>query len=403
MEGNVFESDVNSYSLGSLLMSADKVPMVREGGRIISLLNRVPFAYHLDNAKFVEYLKDQAEKDGVERVNGTISEVKTSADGEEVTELVLSDGTSRSFDLYIDCSGYGSLLLEKAVGSEYLTFKSSLFTDSAIVANVPHGGDIKPYTRVESMESGWCWGIPTVESDHRGYVFSSDFISPEDAEAEMRSKNPGMSDITLELVKFRSGRHSHFWKGNVVGMGNAYAFVEPLESTGLHMIIHEINQLILNFPSSKADTAIKRIVNQRLNDHWDSIRWYLALHYKFNRRFNTPFWETCRNDTDISGAQDRVDIFQERAPLTYRQSLFHRPEEIFSDFGYDVLLLGQKVEAKYVEPGESRADYAKRTTALKEIVSRAVTQAEAIQALRNGPPELLESVVSSEGTWGTWP
>ena len=206
---------------------------------------------------------------------------------------------------------------------------------------MPHGGHIKPFTTAETMNAGWCWNTPSVEDDHRGYVFSSQFLSDDEAAEEMRSKNPGMGDH--RVIRFKTGRREHFWKGNVVAIGNSYGFVEPLESTGLHMIILEINQLVLNFPRSKKDTAIRGIVNRTLNAHWDDVRWFLAVHYRFNKKLDTPFWQACRNAVDIGGAQERVDLFRERTPLTYRQSQFFKPEEVFGDFAYDVLLLGQRV------------------------------------------------------------
>ncbi len=402
LEGINYDRDVNIYSLGSMLMTADRVPIVHDGPAFTSLLDKVPFAYHIDNEKFVRYLREEAVADGVARIEQTVREVRTTENGEEVDCVVTADGVERRFDLYLDCSGFRSALLEGAMKSAYVPYTSSLFTDTAVVANVPHGGHIKPYTVAETMDAGWCWNIPTVESDHRGYVFSSAFIDEATAAEEMRRKNPGMGEV-VRTVHFRSGRHEHFWKGNVVAIGNSYGFVEPLESTGIHMIIHEINQLTLNFPASKADTAVKRVVNRKLNDHWDSIRWFLGLHYRFNRRLDTPFWRHCLAETDISGAEERIAVFQERAPLTYRQSLFHKPEEIFSDFGYDILLLGQKVNARFVENQEPRASFVQRRTALRQVRDSAISHADAIAILRKAPPEVLRGVMTSEDTWCTWP
>jgi tryptophan halogenase len=400
LEGLAHGRDFNSYSFGSLLMSANRVPIVHEGNRFTSLLDKVPFAYHLDNVKFVAYLREEAIADGVRRLERTIARVCTDGEG-RVTALQTPEGEELSFDLYVDCSGFRSELLEKAAGSRYVTFESTLFTDSAIAANVPHGGKIKPYTVAETMDAGWCWNIPTVADDHRGYVFSSAFMTVDEAVEEMRRKNPGMGEH--RVVRFRSGRHEHFWKGNVVAVGNSYGFVEPLESTGIHMIVHEINQLVLNLPASQDDEAIKRVVNKKLNEHWDSIRWFLGVHYRFNRRFDTPFWRACNADADISGALDRVDVFRERAPLTYRQSLFHKPEEIFSDFGYDILLMGQQVDAHYLDPLDTRAAWHERRQGLTALVDRALSHGAAVELLRRSPPEILEQVVTAQGTWATWP
>ena len=123
--------------------------------------------------------------------------------------------------------------------------------------------------------------------DHRGYVFSSSFCTLEKAVDEMRSQNPHMGDH--RTVRFRSGRHEEFWKGNVVGIGNAYGFVEPLQSTALHMVIEETHILIDNFPLSSDTPQMRRVVNRQINAQWDYLRWFLAIHYKFNKKTRQDF------------------------------------------------------------------------------------------------------------------
>ena len=385
-----------------MLIARERVPVVAgEGGALTSLLDKVPFAYHLDNGRFVAYLQEEAVHDGVEILPLSVQEFVTTEDGEAIDHIVTEDGEERRFDLYIDCTGFRSELIGKALGSPFQSFDSSLFCDSAVVANVPHGGHIKPFTLAETMDAGWCWNTPSVEDDHRGYVYSSAFISDEEAAAEMQRKNPEMGGH--RVIRFETGRHEHFWKGNVIAIGNAYGFVEPLESTGIHMIILEINSLILNFPRAKADTAIRRVLNTKLNEHWDQVRWFLSVHYKFNRKLETPFWQACREETDISGAQERVDLYRERAPLTYRQSLFYTPEEVFGDFAYDVMLLGQQVPARYLDGEEPRAQWKRRVDGLQAVASRALTQEMAFKALEQAPPEVLRQAVHGENTWATWP
>ena len=402
LDGLHYANDLDSYSLGSVLMGANRVPIVRDGPRLTSLLDKVALAYHIDNEKFVRWLREEALKDGVVRVEQTVREVRPTADGGAVDHLLLDDGRGLSFDLYVDCSGFRASLIEGALGSPFVSYDSSLATDTAVVANVPHGGVIKPYTVAETMGAGWCWNIPTIESDHRGYVFASAALDAGAAEEEMRRKNPGMGAV-LRTVKFRSGRHEHFWKGNVVAIGNSYGFVEPLESTGIHMIVHEINQLVMNLPEHTGDEAVKRVVNRKLNAHWDEIRWFLAIHYRFNGRLETPFWQMCRSETDYSGAEERVALFRERAPLTYRQSLFWTPEQIFTDFAYDVMLLGQGVEAQRLAPKQNRRDWKQRGDAFRQVAGQALSQAEAFEVLRRSPKEILRSMVTNPGTWASWP
>ena len=149
---------------------------------------------------------------------------------------------------------------------------------------MPHNGDIMPYTLAETMSAGWCWSTPQRDVDHRGYVFSSAFASVEEAEREMRRANPGMDEA--RRIEFRTGRREDFWKGNVVAMGNAYGFVEPLESTALHMLIRQIGLLVGALPAQPGERGVTAALNRKVGAWWDYLCWFLALHYRFNRRLD---------------------------------------------------------------------------------------------------------------------
>ena len=142
---------------------------------------------------------------------------------------------------------------------------------------------------------------------------------------------------------------------------------------------------------------------EELDDHWEDVRWFLAIHYAFNRKLDTPFWEYCRAETDIGDARERVELFQERAPLTYRQSLFYKTEAVFGDFAYDALLLGQGVSARFLDPQEKRSEWQKRNTGLKNLAATCISQAEALELLEAAPEHVLQGVVSKPETWASWP
>ena len=314
LEPVVYGGDIKAVSLQSLLMAAGAFPLYQEDGALVSRIG-TEAAYHLDNERFVAYLQRRAAEAGVERIEATVADVERSDDGEEIRALRTTDGRRLAFDLFVDCTGFRSLLLEGALGSPWIGFDSSLWTDRAVVGPVPHGGTVRPYTTAESMSSGWCWSTPQEDCDHRGYVFASAFQTPEEAESEMRRVCPGMG--SARLVRFRAGRHAHFWKGNVVALGNSYGFVEPLESTALHMLIREIGLLVRVFPLRKGERGLPAELSQKVGAWWDYLRWFLALHYKFNRRIDSPFWRACREDVDVSHHAGLLAAFKERGPLTY--------------------------------------------------------------------------------------
>ncbi len=405
LESKVYEGDINSQSLGSLLMQANKGPVFRgEDGHTYSQTHLVRWAYHLENRRFVRYLHEEARAAGVEMVDARITGVERSTSAAEVAALVTEDGRKLSYDLYLDCSGFRSLLLEQTLGSNFSDWSSTLFNDRALIAVVPHDGSVKPYTVAETMNAGWCWNIPFEDEDHRGYVFSSRFMTPEQAEAEMRAKNPGMGDTGL--VKFRSGRHAEFWKGNVIALGNSYGFVEPLESTAIHMIVLTLELLTSHFPSSRNDEAVKAALNRKVAARWDALRWFLGTHFRHNRRLDTDYWRTANAEADVSGALERIQLFQERAPLSYKSSLYYTvfPPEYFSDdHSFDTILSGVDVPARYLTPVEDKATWQRRLAVLQRMQGAALPHGEALRWLREERPDELSKLRTSPESWlHTW-
>ncbi|HTJ82423.1 MAG TPA: tryptophan halogenase family protein, partial [Polyangiaceae bacterium] len=303
MLGSMGETgNVSSFTLQASLMAKDVTPILKNGTQLQPFLHLLAFAYHLDNQRFVSYLSKVAVARGVTHETCKIVDAplapEPGADGEpRISHWVTDDGRKLEFDLYVDCSGFRSALLEQKLGEKFQSYASSLFTDSAVAFNVPHGGKLKPYTTARTMDHGWAWNIPIEESDHLGYVYSSAFVSDDDALAEAKRTWPDMHGE--RLVRFKSGRHDRMWVGNVFAIGNAYAFVEPLESTGLLMITRAITSLVRAFPMSGDQRVMKRFVNTTMGRDWDRLRWFLAAHYKFNKRLDTKFWQEVREKVDV--------------------------------------------------------------------------------------------------------
>jgi tryptophan halogenase len=299
-------------------------------------------AYHLENEKFVTFLESYATRLGIEIVDDTIVAVQQDEAG--VTGLRLAGGTTRSGELYIDCSGFQSLLMGKALAEPYVSFKSSLFCDRAVVGGWQRGDEpVLPYTTAETMESGWCWQIEHEHRINRGYVYSSSFISDEDAEREFRRKNPKVGPT--RIVRFASGRHARSWVKNVVAIGNASGFVEPLESTSLAFICTETVWLIeaLVDADLQLRPSVAALFNRRVAKAWDVIRQFLALHYKFNDRLDTPFWRECREKTDLCGAAEFVEYYRENGPSLLWYKTLLSPDDQFQMEGYLAMMVGQRV------------------------------------------------------------
>jgi tryptophan halogenase len=341
-ESHLYEGHGNAYCPSALLMARERSHLVPldPGGSEFAFLP-APFAYHIDNRRLVAFLEREAERAGVERLSREVVDAERREDG-GIAALRTAGGERIEQDFWIDASGFRSFLLGQVLGTPFQSFASSLPTDSALAAPRPRktGAGIRPFTVAETLDHGWCWQIALPEEDHLGYVFASAFCSPERAEAEFRRHHPGIENP--RLIPFRCGRHRDAWRGNVFALGNAYGFVEPLESTALHMVLVAIDELIRHLPLDlhRDEPATRRHINARLGEQWDHLRGFLALHFRHNRRRDTPFWRHARAAEPGLGAEAEA-VFRERGPLSARPCPLNF-DPLWGDFGRDVLLLGQR-------------------------------------------------------------
>jgi tryptophan halogenase len=305
-------------------------------------------AYHIENEKFVQFLENHAAKLGIHLLDDTVNEVQTGAMG--VRSLHLASGQAVQADLFVDASGFYSLLIGKTLHEPFVSFKKTLWCERAVVGGWARTDEpIKPYTTAETMNAGWCWQIEHETRINRGYVYCPDFISDTDAEAEFRAKNPRVGPT--RIVQFRSGRHERAWVDNVVAVGNAAGFVEPLESTSLAAICTMAQGLAETLAESAGLVApsMKAQFNQRNARSWDAIRRFLGVHYRFNRRLETPFWLACCQEVDLAGAESVVEYYRENGPsVLWRDILLDRFDQ-FGMEGYLSMLVGQQVP--YHDPG----------------------------------------------------
>ncbi len=378
------DDDPELQSLGTQLMERELAPVLQlADGRTSPLLDSVPYAWHLDNPRLVNFLQRLAERRGIERIDALIEQVDR-ADGGGVAGLTSDDGRRFEFDLYVDATGFRSLLLGDALGAEFIDYRGTLFNDAAVVGEIELPGTIPPFTLAETMDAGWCWGIPTPEANHRGYVFSTAFIDPDAAADEMRRKNPGLGDT--RLIRFRSGRRSHCWQHNVVAVGNAYGFVEPLESTALYMLVDQIEHLLGALPERGSPGAAVDDLNASIADHWDHLRGFLALHFRFNGRLDTEYWRACRADVDLARGEALVEAFRHGAPLTARPDRDRLRSRLlgnhfFGLLGVDNVLFGQGLETRVLQPTADAGRYLRwRDRARPALLDRALAHREALAA-----------------------
>ena len=365
--GYYYDDPLSYVGIPSGLMSDNKI-FLRETSGVPNVSNEP--AYHIENERFVRFLEKCAVNLGVAVWDETVEHVAQSEAG--VEELLLVSGKTIRADLFVDCSGFASVLLGKALGVPFISFRRSLFNDRAVVGGWPRTDEpIKPYTTAETMNAGWCWQIEHEFWINRGYVFSSDFISDEDAEAEFRAKNPKVDKT--RLVRFRSGRYERSWVNNVVAIGNASGFVEPLEATGLGLICSQAQALVemLIAADMHIDPSLVKHYELRLNRSWEQIVNFLAVHYRFNTRLDTPYWRACQNDTELGWAEDVVDCYCAVGPsVVVRETLLEYHDQ-FGMEGYLTMLVGQAVPYKnpYRPTDAERANWSRIQQAVKNKVA----------------------------------
>jgi tryptophan halogenase len=299
------------------------------------------FAFHIENKKLIGWLEKLSLELGVE-VRDALVKPEPSPGG--LAALMTDSGERIPADLYVDASGFRSELLDRALNEPFISYADSLFCDRAVIGGWARTDEIiKPYTLAETMDAGWCWQIDHENWINRGYVYSSNFLSDDAALREFLNKNPKVS-TEPRIVKFRTGRFARNWVGNVVGVGNAVGFVEPLEATALQVISVESITLAdaLGESGCCPTASLVELYNTFNTRAWDDIRDFLAIHYKFNDRLDTPFWRACRAEVKIHGAQPVVRFYQENGPVPLVSQLLHSSNS-FGAHGYFSLLVGQCV------------------------------------------------------------
>ncbi len=349
--------DMRDASPFNAIMDRDRSPANIRNGRL-SLDPRA--TYHIPNASFIDYLERKSVASGAELIADQVVSVERNESG-GVKSLRLAGGRELEADLFVDCSGFGSLLLGKTLDEPYLSYRDVLYCDRAVVgswsrSDFPEDDTIRPYTTMTTMKHGWCWRIDFEDQVTRGYVYSSQFCSEEEAEFELRALQPQLAGADLRLLKFPSGRRERYVVENVVAVGNASGFVEPLEATSLHLIIEQLYNLAWALTDSDGvmTDSLRYLLNERFASTWDDVRDFLALHYKFNEHQDTPFWRHCRAESPLGQIQDMVDCYAEVGPSRLLARLTSNAT-IFGYAGYASMLLGLRVPTS-LEPQLSRRE-----------------------------------------------
>jgi tryptophan halogenase len=341
-------------------------------------------AFHVENLKLVAWLESECRNHQIPITDATVTPERGPAG---ISALITESGERLTADLYIDASGFRSELLGRALNEPFVDYQDALFCDRAVIGGWPRSDEpILPYTTAETMDAGWAWQIEHEHFINRGYVYSSNFISDEDAQAEFLRKNPSVA-TTPRVVRFRSGRYERSWVDNVVAVGNAAGFVEPLEATALQVICVQASTLadsLIDSLSEPTPTMV-RLYNRYNADQWDDIRNFLAVHYRFNTRLDTPFWRACRSDTALHGAAEIIEYYQENGPSVLADVALVHPSNSFRLDGFLAMLVGQNVphQKPYTPPAAEHNFLHQHRQRLAAEARNGMDVKQALQAIRS--------------------
>ena len=379
-------SSIEDYSLCTVAAKAGR--MGRQSNDDRDVMANFGSAYHFDAGLYARHLRAYAEKRGVTRIEGRIAEVNQHAETGFVTGVTLADGRSVGGDLFIDCSGFRGLLIEQALSTGYDDWSHWLPMDRAVAMPCAHGTHdsqgqpiIRPYTTSTARDAGWQWHIPLQHRVGNGYVYCSRFIGDDGAEAVLRSSLEGEALASANRLKFVTGRRKKFWNRNVVALGLASGFIEPLESTSIHLVQSGINKLLQHFPDRSFAPANIDAYNRRQHLDYERIRDFIILHYHANRRAGA-LWDYVRTMDIPDTLAHKLAVFRERGTFA------NAAEEMFTQTSWMAVMMGQGVMPEgydpltaYEDPATLRTGFERMKSHLRGLVDAMPTHRQYLEKL----------------------
>lgn len=336
-------SDLERYSINTMACLQNKF-MRPKGELQNSPLSQIAYAFHFDASLYARFLRKYSEARKVNRVEGKIVEVIQRAADNHVSAVKLANGVTVAGDLFIDCSGFRGLLIEGALKTGYEDWSHWLPCDRALAVPCSSAKTLTPYTRATARSAGWQWRIPLQHRIGNGHVYSSKFISDDEAASVLLSNLDGTPLAEPRPIRFVTGKRKLAWNKNVVSIGLASGFVEPLESTSIHLVQMGITHLLTYFPAAGFEDADRDQYNQMMSQEFEWVRDFIILHYKATERNDSPFWDYCRNMPIPQSLAHRIELFRSHGRV------FREGSELFMKVSWLQVLYGQRVTPRSYHP-----------------------------------------------------
>ena len=306
----------------------------------------VNYAYHVDATRYARFLRGYAETRGVVRREGKVADVALDGESGFVTSITMDDGEVIGGDLFIDCSGFRGLLIEQALKTGYEDWTNYLPCDRAVALPCVRedGSGPLPYTRATAHSAGWQWQVPLQHRNGNGHVYCSEYMSDDEAHGILVGNLAGKPGAEPNFLRFVTGRRKKFWNKNVVALGLSAGFMEPLESTSIHLINTGINKLVALLSLDGITQVQEDAFNRLTGKEYARIRDFLILHYNSTTRDDSAFWNYCRTMNVPESLTEKIELFR------HNGQIFREDDELFTETSWLSVMVGQGIEPTAFHP-----------------------------------------------------
>ena len=367
VQGRTSAAGLWAYSLNATAAMANRFARIDQVGS--SPINGTKHAYHLDATLYGKYLRRHSDARTVRRTEGRIVDVRLRAEDGFIESVVLESGETVAGDLFIDCSGFRGLLIEEALQAGYESWQHWLPCDRALAVPSARVEPMRPYTQASARPAGWQWRIPLQHRTGNGHVYCSAFMSDDEAASLLLANLEDEALAAPRPLRFTAGMRRRTWSRNCVALGLAAGFMEPLESTSIHLVQSGVSRLLALFPDRHCDPVLSAEYNRQTRFEYERIRDFLILHYRATERSDTPFWRHCAQIEMPDSLLRKIALFRCSGQIV------RDGDELFTEGSWLQVMLGQGIEPARHHPlaeGITSAQLDEFLANIRTLIGRAV-------------------------------